>query len=120
MKASVRIDDGFKPIGEIIRGAAGLGQRDRAVPEIARHQGYRPLWGVLGGEGGRNAFAPLSDADRGAILEILEETDSGFAAGRGYPLSRVNCAVRIPDAILKPPDNYLYRCVRKSGEMGTL
>ena len=54
----------------------------QGLPEIARHPVYRRLWEVLGGADRSPAFAHLSDADRGAILEILEETESRFAAWR--------------------------------------
>jgi len=49
------------------------------LPEVARNQVYGRLWDVLGGEDRSEPFAHLSDADRGAILEILEKTEMGFA-----------------------------------------
>ncbi len=54
----------------------------QALPEVARGQVYLRLWEVLEGGDTGDTFAHLSGRDRTAILEILEETEPGFAAQR--------------------------------------
>ncbi len=50
----------------------------QSLPEVARGQVYQLLWEVLVGEDRTDTFAHLSDSDRGAIIGILEKTESGF------------------------------------------
>ena len=49
-----------------------------ALPDLAKTYTYRRLGEVLGGQDKSDAFAHLSDGDRLAILEILEETKADF------------------------------------------
>ncbi len=49
-----------------------------ALPDLARKYIYRRLGEVLGGQDKSEAFAHLSDEDRLAIREILEETKTDF------------------------------------------
>ncbi|MBN1240231.1 MAG: hypothetical protein JXB36_17135, partial [Gammaproteobacteria bacterium] len=53
-----------------------------ALPEAAKAQVFRRFGEVLSGADTSERFAHLSAADRAAILEILTETHSGFAAAR--------------------------------------
>ena len=46
----------------------------RDLPEIARNHIYKRLREVLTGQDKSKDFARLSDADRAAVLEILEDT----------------------------------------------
>jgi hypothetical protein len=51
-----------------------------ALPKHAKDYIYRRFWEVLSGKDTTPAFAHLSQADRKAILEILQETKPDFAA----------------------------------------
>ena len=51
-----------------------------ALPPAARGYVYERLWEVLAGKETDKAYAGLSLADRGAIIEILRETKSGLPA----------------------------------------
>jgi hypothetical protein len=51
-----------------------------ALPQPAKDYIYRRFWEVLSGKDTTPAFAHLSQADRKAILEILQETKPDFAA----------------------------------------
>ena len=53
-----------------------------ALPDLARREVYRRLREVLSGADTSAAFAHLQPADRTALIEILNETKPGFAAGR--------------------------------------
>jgi len=53
-----------------------------ALPGLARREVYRRLREVLSGADTSAAFAHLQPADRTALIEILNETKPGFAAGR--------------------------------------
>ncbi len=48
------------------------------LPDLAKKYVYRRLWEVLGGQDKSEEFAHLSDGDRLAIREILEETKAEF------------------------------------------
>jgi hypothetical protein len=50
------------------------------LPQPAREYVYRRLWEVLSGKDQSKPFAHLSEADRKAVLEILQETKPAFAA----------------------------------------
>ena len=49
-----------------------------ALPDLTKKYIYERLWEVLEGQDRSEEFAHLSDADRQAILEILEETQADF------------------------------------------
>jgi hypothetical protein len=51
-----------------------------ALPEIAKDYLYRRLHEILTGKDQSKTFAPLSETDRQAILEILRDTKPDFAA----------------------------------------
>ena len=51
-----------------------------AMPQAAKDYVYRRLWEVLSGKDTSTAFAHLSQDDRKAILEILQDTKPDFAA----------------------------------------
>jgi hypothetical protein len=51
-----------------------------ALPKVGRDYIYRRLWEVLSGKDQSKTFAHLSEADRKAILEILQETKPDFAS----------------------------------------
>ncbi len=53
-------------------------QAFEALPDLAKNYIYRRLGEVLGGQDESEAFAHLSDGDRLAIREILEETTADF------------------------------------------
>jgi hypothetical protein len=52
------------------------------LPQPAREYVYRRLGEVLSGKDQSKPFAHLSEADRKAILEILQETKPAFAAAK--------------------------------------
>ena len=49
-----------------------------ALPDLTKKYIYKRLWEVLGGQDRSEEFAHLSDGDREAIREILEETKADF------------------------------------------
>jgi len=51
-----------------------------ALPQPAKSYVYRRLWEVLSGKDTTPAFQHLSQDDRKAIMEILQETKPDFAA----------------------------------------
>jgi hypothetical protein len=53
-----------------------------ALPTLAKEYVYRRFWEILGGQDKSPDFAHLSEADRKAILEILLDTKSDFAASK--------------------------------------
>jgi hypothetical protein len=50
------------------------------MPQTARDYVYRRLFEIFSGSDRSDDFAHLTDADRAALLEILSETKSEFAA----------------------------------------
>jgi hypothetical protein len=53
-----------------------------AIPTVAKQEVYRRLRAILSGEDRSAGFASLQDADRKAILEILEATKPDFVKAR--------------------------------------
>jgi hypothetical protein len=51
-----------------------------ALPTVSKDYAYRRFWEVLSGKDSTPAFAHLTQSDRKAILEILQETKPDFAA----------------------------------------
>ena len=51
-----------------------------ALPPAAKRDVYQRMWDVLSGNDTDKAYAAISRADRGAIIEILRETKPGLPA----------------------------------------
>jgi len=56
-----------------------------ALPANMKTHAYRRMWEVLTGKERSTAFAHISDADRQAILEILQQTKPDFVAAQPNP-----------------------------------